>query len=549
MVRLTDLVSIVWYPMCLHVLDQVLRACFMKWAMHLGCLTTMPQNLFFKALHLGRVSWGGGGIYNFPTAYLTPADCSILDVNQCFNNDNKDYYTQAGNAAVTAIHAVYDAPTRTIQVSGRYKADVGVTSVLYYNDPNVNNEGTGTNKDYNAITWRSDPIGADSFYVDIPIDEFFITYPGNAANTDPYSYPYELKVKTVHENGNVYSNIYHFTFDQGTPVINFSMPFHNVLAPKSNMSIVATNGDQLNAGAQAASKAIDGDIATYWCSKSAVTYPHELVVDNGAEATFVGWGMMQRLLNNQKVNNLEVSVSTDGTNFTASETYALNETLGIQYHAFSSPKTFRYIKFNMVSGHDDNSNWATMGEINLYLDPTTLPVSLVNFNATPKASVVVLNWSTASEQNSNFFEILRYSSDKKPTALGRVFANGNSNSLSSYHFTDYNPLQGTSYYQLKQYDLDGTLATTSDMRTVTLMDTELSIEVKHIATNNVDFDVNLAQTAKAKLIITDMLGQRLIKEVLLKAGSNSLNMPLKGKGLLLLTVKTDTQSVTKKIVN
>jgi hypothetical protein len=39
--------------------------------------------------------------------------------------------------------------------------------------------------------------------------------------------------------------------------------------------------------------------------------------------------------------------------------------------------------------------------------------------------------------------------------IGQVQGNGNTNSVSSYQFTDYNPGKGIHYYRLRQIDIDG----------------------------------------------------------------------------------------------
>ncbi|THU31959.1 T9SS type A sorting domain-containing protein [Niastella caeni] len=84
-----------------------------------------------------------------------------------------------------------------------------------------------------------------------------------------------------------------------------------------------------------------------------------------------------------------------------------------------------------------------------------LPVTLLEFTARPKESVVLVNWTTAMEQNNKYFNIERSADGRNFTAIGRVAGAGNSNSGLHYQFTDVNPLPGISYYRLQQVDLDG----------------------------------------------------------------------------------------------
>jgi hypothetical protein len=87
-----------------------------------------------------------------------------------------------------------------------------------------------------------------------------------------------------------------------------------------------------------------------------------------------------------------------------------------------------------------------------------LPVELISFTAREKPQGVWLQWSTASEQDSDYFQIERSSDGKTWEPLGRVVAAGQSNVVRNYEFLDKTPLFGWQYYRLLQKDWDGTSA-------------------------------------------------------------------------------------------
>ena len=89
------------------------------------------------------------------------------------------------------------------------------------------------------------------------------------------------------------------------------------------------------------------------------------------------------------------------------------------------------------------------------LTKTTLPVVLVSFTGTKQGNSVILNWRTASEQNSARFEIQRSKDGVMFESIGQVKATGNSNIIKEYSFSDLSPLSRINYYRLKQIDLDG----------------------------------------------------------------------------------------------
>jgi len=87
--------------------------------------------------------------------------------------------------------------------------------------------------------------------------------------------------------------------------------------------------------------------------------------------------------------------------------------------------------------------------------PTALPVEYVYFNAEESNREVVLNWKTASEKNSHYFEIQRSENGDSWKAMDQIEAAGNSNSYKSYKWTDNNVMSKLYYYRLKQVDFDG----------------------------------------------------------------------------------------------
>ncbi len=83
-----------------------------------------------------------------------------------------------------------------------------------------------------------------------------------------------------------------------------------------------------------------------------------------------------------------------------------------------------------------------------------LPIELISFDARYSDAVVELTWSTASEINNNYFTIERSSDGRNFEVLKNILGAGNSTTINNYSESDLNPLQGWSYYRLKQTDFD-----------------------------------------------------------------------------------------------
>ncbi len=87
---------------------------------------------------------------------------------------------------------------------------------------------------------------------------------------------------------------------------------------------------------------------------------------------------------------------------------------------------------------------------------TPLPVELIGFEASAtEEGDVALRWSTASEQDNDFFTIQRSLDAQQWENVVIVPGAGNSEERIDYEALDDNPVPGNSYYRLKQTDFDG----------------------------------------------------------------------------------------------
>lgn len=85
-----------------------------------------------------------------------------------------------------------------------------------------------------------------------------------------------------------------------------------------------------------------------------------------------------------------------------------------------------------------------------------VPVQLIYFRGKSEAERVRLNWATATEINSSYFNVERSIDLKEFTTIGKIASAGDSRQRIEYNFLDEAPLPGVNYYRLKQVDKDGT---------------------------------------------------------------------------------------------
>lgn len=285
-------------------------------------------------------------------SFLTEADCAILNVNEVFQANNSITYYQPVTALIKKISAKYDPVTGNIEVGGRFESSGNVTNITYYLDPNVSNEGTGTNNDYNAVTWRSNVVGQDSFKVSLPINQLF--YKSN--------YAYELKVKLIHENGTISSTIYYFEFVNNVPNINIRYEYE-----KTGWTVIAQSSQE---SSYPASNIIDGKASTYWRSKyssgTPAVLPHAFRADMVSAHNIKGISFTQRSDGQKPVKDFEIQFSNSpSTGFVSGGTFVATQKAGAQYFDLNAPVTARYFRL-VVTSNWDGTNDSAIGEIGMY---------------------------------------------------------------------------------------------------------------------------------------------------------------------------------------
>ncbi len=103
-----------------------------------------------------------------------------------------------------------------------------------------------------------------------------------------------------------------------------------------------------------------------------------------------------------------------------------------------------------INTNDDTGNYHYIA-----FGGSVLPVELINFIAVKDGTDVVLDWTTASEKNSENFYVLRSTDGTNFESIASITAAGNSSSISQYNYVDESAPEGTVYYKLKEVDFDG----------------------------------------------------------------------------------------------
>lgn len=305
----------------------------------------------------------------------------------------------------------------------------------------------------------------------------------------------------------------------------------------ANMAYSATKADaidneayfeffvQAKAGFQVSVTALDAVIRVQ--AKSANHYRWRYSVDNGQTWTEIGSDVTLTSTNTNNYDN-------DGT---VQDQIAISGLTDIRANA---KIIFRIYAWGGDSTGDNTNTAFSIGKsrsnsVNrnaisvkgtVIADPVPLPVNLVSFTGKGESNGINLNWSTASEQNNSYFEILHSTTvGQTPQVIAKLNGKGTTQEFTNYHYTHLTPAYGTNYYQIKQVDLNGS---------TTLYE---PIAVKHVLSssafslyaNNGQLVCNIASltTTNGRLSLVNLNGQVVYQQqVKLAQGQNTILIPV-----------------------
>lgn len=166
--------------------------------------------------------------------------------------------------------------------------------------------------------------------------------------------------------------------------------------------------------------------------------------------------------------------------------------------------------------------------LNVQLQQIALPLEMTSFTGRSSGKHNLLEWTTASEVNTDVHEIQRKGNpNEKWETFGKVNAMGNSDSETAYSFLDENPFLSTQY-RIKSIDLDGTIHY-SEVVIVERLDEQFSIQKIFPIPNegNLNLTILSDDVREGILMIGNLSGQLLLeRDIQIQSGKNDISLEL-----------------------
>lgn len=213
--------------------------------------------------------------------------------------------------------------------------------------------------------------------------------------------------------------------------------------------------------------------------------------------------------------------------------------------------------FGTVNTATDRVNNAVISSADFFKDwilvdnSTPLPVTLLNFEVDCENGFTVLNWSTASEINNDYFVIEKSTDAINFFPIATVQGNGNSNTVLSYTYTDETPNYATTYYRLKQVDFDGKFEYFNVVVSTCTADENFNVNQLQLNDNVFGFTINTSSSEKLTVYLYDYRGRIISQEtIVVNKGNNpiSLSKPHLSDGIYMLNIVGEKNHFSTKVL-
>ena len=178
-----------------------------------------------------------------------------------------------------------------------------------------------------------------------------------------------------------------------------------------------------------------------------------------------------------------------------------------------------------------------------------LPVRFISFNVARQDNNILVDWATAEESNSSYYEIERSENGINWIGIGVVKAAGNSNATNKYSFLDRNIISKIVYYRIKQVDADGKFVETP-IRMIKMQAGTVTMKVTAASSNSIYVHFSEQVKANVTIRVASLSGQIIsqhtinqpVGQVFIPAGTST-------GGVYVVTVSDGKElTLSKKIV-
>ena len=187
----------------------------------------------------------------------------------------------------------------------------------------------------------------------------------------------------------------------------------------------------------------------------------------------------------------------------------------------------------------------------IIVDCAPLNVEVLSFTGYNENGKNILDWTTLTEINSDYFVVEKSLDGVNFEAIGKVGAAGNSSARLDYSLVDHFPAVGANYYRLKMVDRDASF----EYSNIIVIDVVEAFEITNLIPNPTNGEVAIFFTADfegaLKLDLYNMTGQLVHTEMITASrGVNSWKLDLStyAEGVYNIVLDNNKLQVRERVV-
>lgn len=171
---------------------------------------------------------------------------------------------------------------------------------------------------------------------------------------------------------------------------------------------------------------------------------------------------------------------------------------------------------NLTSAGSDDAFVVRFGQDN------SMPLTLGEFKVAAH-NEARLTWTTLQEQNVQHFEIEKSVDGVNFYSIGKVKANGNSNSLKDYNYTD-NRFAATSFYRLKMVDVDNKFTISNVVRAIKISGGTIYVFPNPVTSGKLNLQISNKQKGEYCLKLFNGSAQLVYSKTIKHKGGTSTEL-------------------------
>ncbi|MCH2022804.1 MAG: T9SS type A sorting domain-containing protein [Saprospiraceae bacterium] len=176
-----------------------------------------------------------------------------------------------------------------------------------------------------------------------------------------------------------------------------------------------------------------------------------------------------------------------------------------------------------------------------------LPINNLDFDAKKHGQSVLLEWSSNTDMNNDYFTIERSTEAMDWVKVDTVHAKRNNSPNNSYSFIDQSPFRSGTYYRIKQTDIDG-LSTVTAIKYVSAISKKYNFSVFPNPSQG-KFDLSLSEDHNFEHFkIIDRLGKMVLQGSLDHTSRHEIDLTLLNKGVYILTISGQETVISQRIL-